>query len=244
MKPQSLTALKAGARLAARLPCAGAQRFGHYMGAMFSPYDFRGIRITAPTSGFCGERQLRLNGVDLIVREVGPAHTDGDAYVYLPDRQVAYAGDILFVGVTPVMWAGPVENLLAGLKQLRALDARVIVPGHGPLATRADVQNVIDYWEFIQEELDRRRQQGMAPDQAARDLALSPRFQAMPFAQWDSPERIVTNAYTLYRHWGADTGALPGNLGIMDVLRRQAALAFALPQATPRAMRSRVPLRH
>src|SRR3990167_5832307 len=130
------------------------------MHEMLRPYDFRGITMTDPTEGFSVQKTMNVKGVDIVITEVGPGHTDGDAVVYLPSRRVAYAGDILFVGVTPVMWSGPLEPMIAGLSLLQSLNVDVIVPGHGPLATAPDVQTVIDYWHFVHEALHRCHQQG------------------------------------------------------------------------------------
>ena len=58
---------------------------------------------------------LRIEGVEVVLAEVGPGHTDGDVIVYVPARRVAFCGDVVFVGSTPVMWAGPVQGLVAAL---------------------------------------------------------------------------------------------------------------------------------
>jgi glyoxylase-like metal-dependent hydrolase (beta-lactamase superfamily II) len=207
-------------------------RFGHYMNAMFAPYDFDGIRIVDPNHGFSGVHEFSVNGVEIVVMEVGPGHTDGDAVVFVPGQRVAYAGDLLFAGVTPVMWSGPAENIVSGLERLRSLRANTIIPGHGPFATDKTVQSMINYWHFIQEGLYSRYQQGMTPLEAARSLLFSAAFQESKFAGWDSPERMVTNAYTLCRQWGA----LPGLLSQRAVMYREAAVAFELGEATPRCM--------
>ena len=237
LNPRSLHALKTAGGWLAKLGGGAPAKFGHYMHTMFSPYDFKGVRITTPTEGFSGEKLLNINGVEIRIVEVGPGHTDGDAIVHLPDRRIVFAADILFVGSTPVIWAGPVENIVSALKRLLSLKADVIVPGHGPLASPVDVQKVIDYWEFVQEALHRRFVQGMPPDKAARDVAGDAAFRDSIFARWDSPERIMTNAYTLYRQWGARMPYRPGNLGPMDLMRLQAGLAFDLPNAEPMVMR-------
>lgn len=236
LQPRVVQALKHGGRALRRLPVGGLDRFGHYLSQMFGPYDFAGVRITEPREGFSGEKVLRVRGVEIVITEVGPGHTDGDAMVFVPRDGVVYSGDLLFVGSTPVMWSGPCERVVAGLERLLALDARVIVPGHGPLATRSDVQQVIDYWDFLQEALHRCRTSGMTPLEAARSVLGSSQFRARPFAGWDSPERIVTNAHTIYRHWGAPPRAPPGKIGVLQVLHRQASLAFDLPEAAPRVM--------
>ncbi|MBC7171451.1 MAG: MBL fold metallo-hydrolase, partial [Polyangiaceae bacterium] len=226
----------AGGHVLRHLPVAGIDRFGHYMHQMFEPYELEGVRITDPNQAFSVEKTLNVHGLDIVLLEVGPGHTDGDCIVHVPDRGVVYAGDIAFVGVTPVAWAGPVENIVNGLRRVLELEPEVIVPGHGPLATVADVQALIDYWELVQEGIYQRFKQGMSAARAARDLVLSPAFARHGFVQWDSPERLHTTASTLYREWGAWVGPLPGKLGVMDMLRQQATLAFELSEASPRRM--------
>lgn len=225
LKPSSVMALQTGCHLLRHVPFGSVGAFGRYMGDMFRPYDFRGVRLTDPNHGFSGEYSMNVKGVDIVVMEVGPGHTDGDAMVYVPDQSAVYAGDIAFVGVTPVMWSGPLDNLVAALHKLLALKASVIVPGHGPLARPQDIDNILSYWEVIQEELYRRFQRDMTPLEAARDVLLGAMYRTSIYAHWCLQERIVTNAFTLYRHWGARLGNLPGPLGVMDILRQQAQLA-------------------
>lgn len=239
LTPGSLSALAKASRVMKALPVAGIDVLGHYAGTMLSPYDFHGIRLTEPNQAFTGETTITVNGIDIIAIEVGPAHTAGDAMVYVPSEKTVYAGDILFCGGTPVMWAGPVANIIAGLRKLLALDAQFIVPGHGPLATRPDVELQINYWETIQDELHQRRSLGMPSAEAAADLLLSPAFQATAFAQWDSPERIIRNAQALYEEWGDPPQRLPEPLAKLATLRRQGLLALRLPEATPRCMHRR-----
>jgi cyclase len=93
-----------------RRRAGGIGEFGHYVHRMFKPYGFRGLRLTAPNQGFSGERAINLQGVDIVLSEVGPGHTDGDCIVYIPDEKAVYAADIVFVDATPVVWAGPVDK--------------------------------------------------------------------------------------------------------------------------------------
>ena len=70
--------------------------------------------------------------------EVGPAHTGGDVIVHVPDAGVVFAGDILFIGSTPIVWAGPFGELArgpgadpgiaAGRRRARARPGRVRPP--------------------------------------------------------------------------------------------------------------------
>jgi glyoxylase-like metal-dependent hydrolase (beta-lactamase superfamily II) len=239
--PLAMTAMQHVGRLSRHLPIRTLSNFGHYMNEMLEPYDFRGIRVRPATETFEQQKLLNVKGVELLLMEVGPGHTDGDIIVYVPERRVAYTGDILFAGSTPVAWAGPVENIVRGLQKLMELDVDVLVPGHGPLATHAMVKQQIDYWDFLQEHLHLACQRGIAPQHAVHELLLSSRFKDTPFAKWDSPERAISSAFTLYRHWGFELPALPGKLGILNVMRHQAGMAMCMPHATPSAMHCRNP---
>ena len=222
--PAQLRALQWGARLFQRLPIGHVDALGRYMGDMLRPYRFGGVTVVAANRTFSGQASVQVNGVALHLIEVGPGHTDGDCIVHVPDRQVVYTGDILFVGVTPVAWAGPVSRIVGALQQVKALRARFIVPGHGPLATLADVQGQIDYWDWLQTTLAPMATAGTTPDLASQHCLASASFRQSPFAAWIAPERLFTSACTLYREWGADTGGMSGPLGALDHFRRQARL--------------------
>jgi cyclase len=225
--PAQLRALQWGAKLFQHLPIGHVDALGRYMGDMLRPYRFKGVKVVAANHTFSGEASIEVNGVVLRLIEVGPAHTDGDCMVHVPDRDVVYAGDILFVGVTPVAWAGPVSRIASALRQLLAMRAKVIVPGHGPLATLADVQLQIDYWDWLQTSLRPMAQAGMSPYVASRNCLQSNVFKDSPFATWLAPERLFTSACTLYREWAVDTCGMAGPLGTLDHFRKQASLVTA-----------------
>jgi glyoxylase-like metal-dependent hydrolase (beta-lactamase superfamily II) len=76
----------------------------------------------------------------------GPAHTDGDAVVYFPDEKVAFIGDLIFIGREPLIHRNKNGNsfgLVKALKAILNLDAEIFVHGHGDLATKKDIQNLI-----------------------------------------------------------------------------------------------------
>lgn len=227
--PAQLRALQWGAKLFQHMPFGKVDALGRYMGDMLRPYRFNGVKVVSANRKFSGETSLELNGVSLRLIEVGPAHTDGDCMVHVPERHVVYTGDILFVGVTPVAWAGPVSRIVSALQRVLAMHAQVIVPGHGPLATRADVQLQIDYWDWLQSSLYPMAKAGTSPDMASRRSLQSTVFRASPFARWLAPERLFTSACTLYREWAVDTQGMAGPLGALDHFRRQASLLLIRP---------------
>ena len=79
-----------------------------------------------------------LQGVKMMLWVPRGAHTPGDLMVYLPDDKVLIGGDILVNTTTPVMRDAHVRNWIAALAKVQEFDVKTIVPGHGPLMTKAD----------------------------------------------------------------------------------------------------------
>lgn len=170
---------------------------GEYLVHCFGDFDFDNCSVRAPTTTFTGEtsRQVGSKRVDLI--EVGPAHTGGDALVYVPADKTLYTGDILFIDGHPIMWAGPVENWIAACDAILDMDVETIVPGHGPVTDKKGVGRVRQYLDYIHGEARQRYDSGMGALEAARSIALD------DFAGWGDAERIAVNVATLYREFGA-----------------------------------------
>jgi glyoxylase-like metal-dependent hydrolase (beta-lactamase superfamily II) len=169
-----------------------------YVRRIFGPFDFEGIEVAPPTRTFDGELQLRAGDRAVELIEVGPAHTGGDVIAWAPDARVVFAGDILFIGGTPIVWAGPVANWIDALDRILALDPAVIVPGHGPLAERSDVEALADYFRLVDREAGARAASGMDVVDATREIDRL--IDDSPFAGWTDRERICINVDAVYRH--------------------------------------------
>jgi cyclase len=168
---------------------------GAYFLHAFRRFDFADITLTPPKETFAGELTLHVGGKPVHLLEVGPAHTQGDTMVHLPDEKVIFTGDILFIGGHPVVWAGPVGNWLRACERILALDVEVIVPGHGPLTDKRGVAEVKGYLEYVYGEARKRYDAGMSAAEAARDIPLD------RYATWTDGERIVVNVATCYREF-------------------------------------------
>ena len=189
---------------------------GEFLARCFAPFEFEGIRHTPPTETFCGELRLHVGAKPVVLLEVGPAHTKGDVLVWLPDDGVVFTGDILFIDGTPIMWAGPVGNWIAACERIAALGASVVVPGHGPITDARGALRVRDYLVYVRDEARRFFDAGLAPADAAREIALG------SYAAWRDAERIAVNVHTLYREWSA--GAL-GRANALELFALMAELA-------------------
>lgn len=235
--PKSFVQLCKLAKLMTKLPFAKTKKIGHWLQQMQAPYDFENINFTPPTSTFSGEKTLHLGNREVQLFEVGPAHTSGDLMVYVPDAKVLFTGDILFIGSTPVIWAGPIQNWIKVLEKILAMDVEVFVPGHGPITNKAGVKLIKEYWEFVNRITQVYFHRGVKYWQGAEAVLLSEEFRNSPYARWDSPERMVTNFYTAYKHlMGPKQAKKLGS--IIKTLFKQATVAHKLPDAVPKIMRN------
>ena len=183
--PQLVNALKQTDQL--------GPEFSAYIQRIFGPFRFEGIEVRLPTSTFTGRLELTVGDRAVHLVEVGPAHTDGDAIVHVPDAGVVFTGDILFVGGTPIVWAGPFSNWLTACDRILELGAHTLVPGHGPVTDASGVQDVNRYLTYVHDEAAARFAAGMDAEQASDDIDIS------DFADWGEAERLAVNVETVYR---------------------------------------------
>jgi cyclase len=159
----------------------------------FGEFEFDGIELTLPTRTFDGRYECEVGGRIVELIEVGPAHTQGDTLVFVPDAKAVFTGDILFIGGTPVVWAGPLDNWIAACDLICASDVDHIVPGHGPVTDKIGVVAIRDYLQFVNNEAKERFEGGMDAWDAARDIALN------GFSEWGEFGRLAVNVDTVYR---------------------------------------------
>jgi glyoxylase-like metal-dependent hydrolase (beta-lactamase superfamily II) len=169
---------------------------GQFVQRIFSPFCFEDVPLVGPTRTFEQHLELRVGDRSVSLLEVGPAHTAGDAVVHLADEGIVFTGDILFHGGHPIVWAGPVANWITACDRVLALHPTVVVPGHGPLATPAALEDLKAYFELLTREARARFDTGMTALDAARDIDLG------PYTGWSEAERVVANVHALYRDFG------------------------------------------
>ena len=102
-----------------------------------------------PVLTFTDAVTFYLNGHTVHVFHVPSAHTDGDSMIHFPDVNVIHASDVVFNGLFPYIdldSGGSVDGYLAAMRKVLELadDGTQIIPGHGPLANKADVQRAYE----------------------------------------------------------------------------------------------------
>lgn len=164
-----------------------------YLHDRFAAFDFSGIRLRAPDQTFDRQLTLDVGGREVQLRNLGPAHTEADTVVHVPDAGVLFAGDLLFIGCTPIVWNGPIANWIAACDTMIGLGTPTVVPGHGPVTDADGIRAVRDYFAHVVEQADAAYAKGLDFQEAAFGIDLA------EYANWLDAERIVVNVYRRYR---------------------------------------------
>lgn len=129
--------------------------------------------------------KLHLNGDEVHVKHMSHAHTDGDSIIFWKNANVLHMGDLYFNQVTlpfiDLNSGGNAMGVLAAAEQALAMvnDDTKIIPGHGPMATKADLMGYRDMLKSVIGAVEKARGEGKTLEQ----------IQAMkPAGQWDTNE--------------------------------------------------------
>lgn len=187
---------------------------GSFARHIFAPFDFDGITPTPATRAFDAAIDLDVGGSRVQLIDLGPAHTEGDTVVFVPSERILYAGDLLFIGGTPISWAGPISNWIAACDRMTALEPSLVVPGHGPVIEAGGIAQVREYLEFVRGEAAERYAKGMSPEDAMRDISLG------RFGSLDEKGRLAQNVLAVYY----ELDPALERVGTLEVFRRIAEL--------------------
>lgn len=164
----------------------------------WTPVEWGGIELEAPFLTYAEQITLWRDDLRVECRYVGTAaHTTNDSILWIPDRAVLFCGDLLFNGGTPFLLMGSISGAITAVGALRELDARTIVPGHGPIVYGPEecgalIDRTLAYLRFVRDRAAEAYEAGLSPLDAGRETDLG------PYADLLDPERIVGNLHRAY----------------------------------------------
>jgi glyoxylase-like metal-dependent hydrolase (beta-lactamase superfamily II) len=169
----------------------GADLFVDWQNRTYKPLQAKGL----PTETFYTKGSMTFGSERIEYGHLGQAHTDGDIYVFFPGSNVLVAGDVLSVGNYPIAdyttggWLGGLANATKTLLDLTNAETRV-VPGHGPVQTRADVQAQHEMLVNVRDKLTKMMRQGLG----SKDMLAAGVTKEFD-ATWGDPELFVSTSY-------------------------------------------------
>jgi glyoxylase-like metal-dependent hydrolase (beta-lactamase superfamily II) len=99
------------------------------------------VRITLPDNLVDDRQVLDLGGREAALLHFGPAHSDHDLVVHVPDAGVVFAGDLVEQGAPPQFGDAYPQSWPTALDGILALSAPIVLPGHGEPVDRDFVRH-------------------------------------------------------------------------------------------------------
>lgn len=82
---------------------------------------------------------LKPGGMSVVLTNIGKGHTSGDLVVFIPEAEVVFTSDLLYINSVGYLASGYMTDWLLALDFLEQLGARQVIPGYGPVSTSADI---------------------------------------------------------------------------------------------------------
>jgi cyclase len=115
-----------------------------------------GLHIKLPNQTFESQYLGELGGVKYEAIHLG-GHTPDLSIVWVPDKSVLYASDLIFQGRYPYIFDADIPAWIEALDRLMEYKAEVIIPGHGVRCGEAEIITLRDYlqasWELVKQHI-------------------------------------------------------------------------------------------
>ncbi len=162
--------------------------------ASFNPGQaekWKSLRFVLPTKTF--EHDFQLNEGDMSVNIIKvDGHTAGSAYVWVPNERIVISGDIVFAERWPYGGDPTCDpyQWIQGFEQICARDFHKLVPGHGPILSKQDVNYYFDFFKKIMAIIEGQVAEGASKE----DVAKSSPLPELPFEvnAWAKANRHIT----------------------------------------------------
>ena len=146
------------------------------------------IKLTNPTKTFSsGTMELKLGKRKVILATL-PGHTGGDVFAFVPDADVVFTGDLGWSKTLPNLVDATVNDWIPTLdKILKDHPIAKYVPGHGNVATAADLKDFRDYLDDLRARVKQGIANSLTLDEAKQQLTLPEKYKAFAFQNFATP---------------------------------------------------------
>lgn len=164
---------------------------------------FAAARIRVPTLAIEGDCTFHVGDRRLVLRHLGPGHTDGDLVAWFPEDGVVFVADLIFHGRFPWLGDSDVPAWIARLEDVARLAPRTVVPGHGEPVTVAEVLAFRDLLVSVLAQAEGAVREGVE-EAAAVARARLPTYEGLPrYKEW-----MPIAVRKLYRDLAAERGGV------------------------------------
>jgi glyoxylase-like metal-dependent hydrolase (beta-lactamase superfamily II) len=146
------------------------------------------IKLTNPSITFSsGTTHLYLGSREVLLFSL-PGHTGGDVLVFVPDADVMFTGDMGWSKTLPNLVDATVNDWIPSLEKILANHSNAkFVPGHGSVATAAEIRDFRDYLDDLRSRVKKGIADGLTIEQAKDQLKLPDKYKGLAFQNFAQP---------------------------------------------------------
>jgi glyoxylase-like metal-dependent hydrolase (beta-lactamase superfamily II) len=150
-----------------------------------------------PQVTFSDRMAIELGGTTVELSYVGRNHSDNSIVMRFPKERLLFAVDFIPVKAVGFRdWRDAyIQDWIESLRRVEAMDFDQLVPGHGPIGTKADVRPFREYMEELHAEVLRLAREGKTEQEVVQAVKL-PKYEG-----WGGyKEMFSQNVAGRYRH--------------------------------------------
>ncbi|MCX6012519.1 MAG: MBL fold metallo-hydrolase [Chloroflexi bacterium] len=163
--------------------------------------DISETTLILPDITFTEKMTLHFAGRSIDLIHPGPAHTNSDIMIYLPEQKILFTGDLFFNHVFPPVF-GSISGWITALETIEAMEFDIIVPGHGPVATKKELTEFKNLLIDMRNQVEQSFTHGLSIQQAIKDMDL-------PCKDWPQYERLNMNVPFIYQELREESSGYP-----------------------------------
>jgi cyclase len=156
--------------------------------------EFRGYRMVTPQVEYQQKMVLNVGGRTVELIQLKNVHSEADTAIWLPKERVLFAtaavGVKRFPNIRPFL---NLADILASIRQLRALNPEVVIAGHGEPGTTQIFDEMERYYALLVERVGGMAREGKTLDQIKAEIRMP------EVDDWAAKERFPNNVEAAYR---------------------------------------------
>ena len=150
------------------------------------------LRYRLPTFAFDGVLDFYGSKRSAKFISCGAGHSLSDAFLHLPEDQILFLADLLFIDVHPYLGDGNPVKLCKILEEIKNMQLKNLVPGHGPVGELKDLDVILAYIREMEGLVKQALLNGIRLDQLLLS-SIPPAYQ-----NWSFPKFFYENLQFLY----------------------------------------------
>ncbi len=142
---------------------------------------FHGTTQEFPTIFVDKEKIFDINAKTVDIKSVNhKAHTNSDLFIYIPSENVVFAGDLVFNERVPSLRDGDIDGWLQALREIKKMDVKYIIGGHGDVVGKNAVNFTYNYLFELRTQVKKLLDAGEDIGDVVNDVVM-PKYKNVPF---------------------------------------------------------------